>query len=110
MEFPKSVHCFPTLFSLRVCFAFSPWLFHANPTLLFNWCFPIQECSPNELEDTLLARWLIGEDTSGEYGSGQWKGDRRRKFVDVICLGAGNTWLGLRPEEEEMSSESRREQ
>lgn len=81
-----------------------------TPPFFFNWCFPIQECSPNELEDTLLARWLIGEDTSGEYGSGQWKGDRRRKFVDVICLGAGSTWLGLRPEEEEMSSESRREQ
>lgn len=35
------------------------------------------------------------------------EGDRRRKFVDVICLGTGSRWLGLRPEKEEMS---RREQ
>lgn len=38
------------------------------------------------------------------------EGDRRRKFVDVICLGTGSRWLGLRLEKEEMSSGSRREQ
>lgn len=32
------------------------------------------------------------------------EGDRRRKVVDVICLGTHSRWLGLRPEEE-MSSE-----
>lgn len=38
------------------------------------------------------------------------EGGRRRRFVNVICLGTGSRWLGLRPEEEEMNSRSRREQ
>jgi len=33
------------------------------------------------------------------------EGDRRRKVVDVICLGTGSRWLGLRPEEETSSGE-----
>lgn len=36
------------------------------------------------------------------------EGDRRRRFVDVICLGTDSRWLGLRPEEEDMNSRSRR--
>lgn len=34
-------------------------------------------------------------------------GDRRRKDVDVICLGTGSRWLRLRPEEEMSSGEQK---
>lgn len=33
------------------------------------------------------------------------EGDRRRKVVDVICLGTHSRWVGLRPEEEVSSGE-----
>ncbi|KAJ7407765.1 hypothetical protein BTVI_62071 [Pitangus sulphuratus] len=35
--------------------------------------------------------------------------DRRRKVVDVTCIGTGSRWLGLRPGEEQWEQESRRE-
>lgn len=74
MEFPKSVHC---LF----VFLFLPGYSMPTPPFFFNWCFSIQECSPNELEDVFLARWLIGEDASREW---EWT---------VKETGRGGLWM-----------------
>ena len=46
----------------------------------------------------LAKRFWEGRGVDGE-------GDRRRKVVDVIFLGTGSRWLGLRPEEEMSSRE-----
>lgn len=46
----------------------------------------------------LAKRFLEGVGVDSE-------GNRRRKVVDVICLGTHSRWLGLRPEEEMSNGE-----
>ncbi|PKU41044.1 hypothetical protein llap_8649 [Limosa lapponica baueri] len=46
----------------------------------------------------LAKRFREGVGVDGE-------GGRRRKVVDLICLGTHSRWLGLRPEEEMSSGE-----